>query len=122
MAIGSSPIRFQAPSARSYLAACAYRFNRRFNLADLVVKLIVDVVRSPQVTEKKVRRLSMVSNQEPASRFRPFHISVVAGFGSREAHQLLPFLVTIGNGHAPAPVSMSPATSFWKPCAATCQD
>lgn len=44
-----------AKYARTYLAAYAYRFNRRFDLADLVVKLIVDVVRSPSITAKKVR-------------------------------------------------------------------
>ena len=45
-----------AKYARTYLAAYAYRFNRRFDLTDLVIKLLVDVVRSPALTEKKIRK------------------------------------------------------------------
>lgn len=45
-----------AKYARTYLAAYAYRFNRRFDLTDLVIKLVVDGVRSPALTEKKIRK------------------------------------------------------------------
>lgn len=41
--------------AAHYLAAFAYRFNRRFDLRDLVARLIVDVARSKPVTETLVR-------------------------------------------------------------------
>lgn len=41
--------------ARVYLAAYAYRFNRRFDLHDLVIKLLANVTRSAPVSEKKVR-------------------------------------------------------------------
>ncbi|MEN9314357.1 MAG: hypothetical protein RIS35_750, partial [Pseudomonadota bacterium] len=32
------------------------RFNRRFDLHDLVIKLLVDVVKSSPVSEKRVRK------------------------------------------------------------------
>lgn len=38
-----------------YLAAFAYRFNRRFDLRGLVARLIVDVVRSKPLNEKVIR-------------------------------------------------------------------
>ena len=41
---------------QTYLAAFAYRFNRRFDLRDLLASLIVDVARSKPVPEKVVRR------------------------------------------------------------------
>jgi hypothetical protein len=41
--------------AEHYLAAFAYRFNRRFDLRGLVTRLIVDVVRAEPVSEKAVR-------------------------------------------------------------------
>jgi len=41
--------------AGHYLAAFAYRFNRRFDLRDLVARLIVDDVRSKPVKEMVVR-------------------------------------------------------------------
>jgi transposase-like protein len=41
--------------AHHYLGAFAYRFNRRFDLADLVVRLIVDASRSGAVPERVVR-------------------------------------------------------------------
>lgn len=41
--------------AGNYLAAFAYRFNRRFDLRDLVARLIVDVVRSRPAKEAVVR-------------------------------------------------------------------
>jgi hypothetical protein len=41
--------------AEHYLAAFAYRFNRRFDLRTLVARLIVDVARSKPVKEKVVR-------------------------------------------------------------------
>jgi hypothetical protein len=41
--------------AEHYLAAFAYRFNRRFDLRGLVTRLIVDVVRAKPVSEKVVR-------------------------------------------------------------------
>lgn len=41
--------------ADHYLAAFAYRFNRRFDLRALVARLVVDVVRSKPVAEKKVK-------------------------------------------------------------------
>ena len=39
----------------SYLGAFAYRFNRRFDLADLVVRLVVDVCRSTATPERLIR-------------------------------------------------------------------
>lgn len=42
--------------AQHYLSAFAYRFNRRFDLRDLVAQIIVNVVRSPSVTQKRVRK------------------------------------------------------------------
>ena len=42
--------------AQSYLAAFAYRFNRRFDLRGLVARLIVDVARTPPMQEKVIRR------------------------------------------------------------------
>ena len=41
--------------ADPYMAAFAYRFNRRFNLRDLVARLIVDVARCKPVTETSIR-------------------------------------------------------------------
>ena len=41
--------------AADYLAAFAYRFDRRFNLRDLVAGLIVDVARTAPVKERIVR-------------------------------------------------------------------
>ena len=41
--------------AGTYLSAFAYRFNRRFDLRDLVARLIVDVTRAEPVKEKVVR-------------------------------------------------------------------
>jgi transposase-like protein len=41
--------------ATSYLAAFAYRFNRRFDLRDLVARLIVDVARAKPDNEASVR-------------------------------------------------------------------
>ena len=41
--------------AHRYLAAFAYRFNRRFDLADLVVRLIVDVSRGGATPERVIR-------------------------------------------------------------------
>jgi hypothetical protein len=41
---------------QTYLAAFAYRFNRRFDLRGLVATLIADVVRSKPAPEKVVRR------------------------------------------------------------------
>jgi hypothetical protein len=38
-----------------YLAAIAYRFNRRFDLRGLVARLVVDVARTSPVTERAVR-------------------------------------------------------------------
>ena len=42
--------------AAPYLAAFAYRFNRRFNLHDLVVRLIVDVVRCQPKPQRIIRK------------------------------------------------------------------
>ena len=42
--------------AAHYLAAFAYRFDRRFNLRDLVSPLIVDVSRCAPVREQVVRQ------------------------------------------------------------------
>ena len=41
--------------ASHYLAAFAYRFNRRFDLRDLIARLVVDVARSGPAKEKVVR-------------------------------------------------------------------
>lgn len=41
--------------AEHYLAAFAYRFNRRFDLRGLVARLVVDVARTTPVPEKMVR-------------------------------------------------------------------
>ena len=41
--------------ANRYLGAFAYRFNRRFDLADLVVRLIVDVSRGKAAPERVIR-------------------------------------------------------------------
>lgn len=41
--------------AEHYLAAFAYRFNRRFDLCDLIVRLVVDVARSKPIAEIAVR-------------------------------------------------------------------
>ena len=40
----------------SYLAAFAYRFNRRFDLRGLVARSIVDIARSPPITRYVVKR------------------------------------------------------------------
>jgi transposase-like protein len=42
--------------AAPYLAAFAYRFNRRFNLRDLVVRLIVDTVRCQPRSQRAIRK------------------------------------------------------------------
>lgn len=42
--------------AAPYLAAFAYRFNRRFNLRDLVVRLIVDTVRCQPRPQRAIRK------------------------------------------------------------------
>ena len=42
--------------AERYLAAFAYRFNRRFDLADLVVRLVVDVSRGVATPERAIRQ------------------------------------------------------------------
>lgn len=44
-----------AKYARRYLGAFAYRFNRRFNLADLPARLIVDVCRGKATPERVIR-------------------------------------------------------------------
>lgn len=41
--------------ATNYLAAFAYRFNRRFDLRALVTQLVTDVVRAKPAREKTVR-------------------------------------------------------------------
>jgi len=41
--------------ADRYLGAFAYRFNRRFDLADLVVRLVVDVSRGKAAPERVIR-------------------------------------------------------------------
>jgi len=41
--------------AQHYLAAFAYRFNRRFDLRDLLANLVADVARASPITEKRVR-------------------------------------------------------------------
>jgi hypothetical protein len=42
--------------AQTYLAAFAYRFNSRFDLRDLVVRLIVDVARTLPMPETTIRQ------------------------------------------------------------------
>ena len=42
--------------AERYLGAFAYRFNRRFDLADLVVRLVVDVSRGVATPERVIRQ------------------------------------------------------------------
>jgi len=44
--------------ADNYLAAFAYRFNRRFDLRGLVARLIVDVARCAPAKESIVRTLA----------------------------------------------------------------
>jgi len=44
-----------AKYADRYLGAFAYRFNRRFDLAGLVVRLIVDVSRGKAAPERVIR-------------------------------------------------------------------
>jgi len=39
-----------------YLGAFAYRFNRRFDLADLVVRLVVDVCRTKETPLRVIRQ------------------------------------------------------------------
>lgn len=41
--------------ATSYLGAFAYRFNRRFDLADLVLRLSVDVACTKPAPERVIR-------------------------------------------------------------------
>ena len=45
-----------AKYADRYLSAFAYRFNRRFDLADLVVRLVVDVCRRPATPQRVIRQ------------------------------------------------------------------
>jgi transposase-like protein len=45
-----------AKYGQRYLGAFAYRFNRRFDLADLVVRLVVDVCRCPATPERIIRK------------------------------------------------------------------
>ena len=45
-----------AKYADRYLGAFCYRFNRRFDLADLVVRLVVDVCRSAATPERVIRQ------------------------------------------------------------------
>ena len=45
-----------AKYANRYLGAFAYRFNRRFDLADLVVRLVVDVCRCTATPERVIRQ------------------------------------------------------------------
>lgn len=42
--------------ADHYLGTFAYRFNRRFDLADLAVRLVVDVCRHPATSERVIRQ------------------------------------------------------------------
>lgn len=49
--------------ATCYPGAFAYRFNRRFDLADLVVRLIIDVACTMPAPERVISMLSFVSNQ-----------------------------------------------------------
>ena len=46
-----------AKYADRYLGAFAYRFNRRFDLADLVVRLVVDVCRCAATPECIIRQV-----------------------------------------------------------------
>ena len=50
-------VNFAGPTkyADRYLGAFAYRFNRRFDLAALVVRLIVDVSRGKAALERVIR-------------------------------------------------------------------
>ncbi len=41
--------------AQTYLGAFAYRFNHRFDLRDLIVRLIVDAARTRPVPKKVIR-------------------------------------------------------------------
>lgn len=45
--------------ADHYLGAFAYRFNRRFDLADLVVRLVVDVCRSSATPRRVIRQAEL---------------------------------------------------------------
>ena len=45
-----------AKYANRYLGAFCYRFNRRFDLADLVVRLVVDVCRCVPTPERVIRQ------------------------------------------------------------------
>lgn len=45
-----------AKYARRYLGAFCYRFNRRFDLADLIVRLVVDVCRYAATPERVIRQ------------------------------------------------------------------
>ena len=50
--------------ATHYLAAFAYRLNRRFDLHTLVVRLIVAAARCKPRSEQVIRRLRLIANQE----------------------------------------------------------
>lgn len=53
-------------SDKRYPAAFAYRFHRRFDLRDLVARLVVDVVRAkPFMKGPQGPRLRQLSNQDP---------------------------------------------------------
>ena len=41
--------------AQRYLGAFAYRFNRRFDLAGMVARLVVDVCRGRAIPERQIR-------------------------------------------------------------------
>lgn len=47
--------------AERYLSAFAYRFNRRFDLADLVCRLVVDVSRCRAAPERAIRQAKNLS-------------------------------------------------------------
>ena len=50
--------------ADRYLGAFAYRFNRRFDLSDLVVRLVVDVCRTKATPQRVFGRRKFISNEE----------------------------------------------------------
>jgi len=50
--------------ADHYLGAYTYRFNRRFDLADVVVRLVVDVCRTKATQLWVIRQAEFISNQE----------------------------------------------------------
>ena len=47
--------KFRKYAAR-YLGAFAYRFNHRFNLADLVLRLLVESARAPAAPQRVIRK------------------------------------------------------------------